>query len=73
MTAVSLARAYQVHESTMSRRLAKARAAVVEHLEQIVNRGTTDSETLTHLLAAAQSGLDLSLHDLLRTLEQGRS
>ncbi|MCH9680419.1 MAG: sigma-70 family RNA polymerase sigma factor [Deltaproteobacteria bacterium] len=67
MTAVTLARAYGVHESTMSRWLASARASMVDRFRQIISAQLTDSTELAELMQVMHSQLDASLNTLLAT------
>lgn len=67
MTAVSLAKTYGVHESTMSRRLASARKQMASNFERCVLTALGLRAALPEFLAVMQSRLDASLQSLFAT------
>ena len=68
MTAVSLARLYGVHESTLSRRLASARETMAKNFQRIAveRMGATNTSDVLGLL---QSRVETSLDSLLSSRE----
>lgn len=67
MTAVALARSYSVHESTMSRWLASARATMALNFERLAADALGETGSVGDLLKVLQSRLDMSLHSLFAT------
>lgn len=64
MTSAALARAYKVHESTMSRWLASARAAFLASFKKHAVQALGDSEQAGELLSFVESQIDVSLQGL---------
>jgi RNA polymerase sigma-70 factor, ECF subfamily len=64
MTSVSLARAYRVHESTMSRRLASAREKLLDAFTRAATSELGETAGVRDLVDVMNSGFDASLHTL---------
>jgi len=69
LTAVAISRAYQMHESTISRRLAAARQAVAESFERIASERLGKDREAFSLLQMMRSQVESSLDSLLASTD----